>query len=63
MHHTTCGCSSCQPKSITDKEKELHISVSENSRRKFLKKASGMGLALGAGAGLISPLAASALNK
>jgi 2',3'-cyclic-nucleotide 2'-phosphodiesterase (5'-nucleotidase family) len=61
-HHTTCGCSSCQHEVISKKEKELHIAVSENSRREFLKKASGMGLALGAGAGLISPLAASALN-
>lgn len=63
IHNTACGCSSCQSESITRKEKELHISVSENSRREFLKKASGMGLALGAGAGLISPLAASALNN
>ncbi len=62
-HHTTCGCSSCQSEVISKREKELHISVSENSRREFLKKASGLGLALGAGAGLISPLAASALNN
>ncbi len=62
-HHTTCGCSSCKSEVISKQEKELHISVSENSRREFLKKASGMGLALGAGAGLISPLAASALNN
>lgn len=62
-HHTTCGCLSCQGEAISRKEKELHISVSENSRREFLKKASGLGLALGAGAGLISPLAASALNN
>ncbi len=62
-HHTTCGCSSCHGETISSKEKELNISVSENSRREFLKKASGMGLALGAGAGLISPLAAAALNN
>lgn len=63
IHHNTCGCSSCQEETVTKNEKELNISVSENSRREFLKKASGMGLALGAGAGLISPLAASALNN
>ena len=63
IHHDVCGCSSCQGESISKKEKELNISVSENSRREFLKKASGMGLALGAGAGLISPLSASALNN
>ncbi len=63
IHHTKCGCSSCQDETITRKEKELHISVSENSRREFLRKATGLGLALGAGAGLISPLAATALNN
>ena len=62
-HHNACGCSSCQRETVTKKEKELNISISENSRREFLKKASGMGLALGVGAGLISPLAASALNN
>ncbi len=62
-HQAACGCSSCQHEAISKQEKELHISVSENSRREFLKKASGMGLALGVGAGLISPLAASALNQ
>lgn len=63
IHPTTCGCSSCESEAISQKEKELHISISENSRREFLKRASGLGLALGAGAGLISPLAASALNN
>ena len=62
-HDSACGCSSCESEVISRKEKELHIAVSENSRREFLKKASGMGLALGVGAGLISPLAASALNN
>ncbi len=62
-HNTTCGCSSCKDDTISQKEKDLNISISENSRREFLKKASGMGLALGAGAGLISPLAASALSN
>jgi S-sulfosulfanyl-L-cysteine sulfohydrolase len=62
-HYSTCVCSSCQSDAISKKEKELHILISENSRREFLRKASGMGLALGVGAGLISPLAASALNN
>jgi len=63
IHNNSCGCSTCQNNTISEKEKELNISISENSRREFLKKASGMGLALGAGAGLISPLAASALSN
>jgi S-sulfosulfanyl-L-cysteine sulfohydrolase len=63
IHNISCGCSTCQDSTISEKEKELNISISENSRREFLKKASGMGLALGAGAGLISPLAASALSN
>jgi sulfur-oxidizing protein SoxB len=62
-HKKACGCSSCIEKAITRQELDLHISVSENSRREFLKKATGMGLVLGAGAGLISPLVASAFNK
>lgn len=63
IHKTTCSCSSCIDKAITRQELDLHISVSENSRREFLKKATGMGLVLGVGAGLISPLAASAFNN
>lgn len=62
-HKKTCSCSSCIDKAITRQELDLHISVSENSRREFLKKATGMGMVLGAGAGLISPLAASAFNN
>ncbi len=62
-HKKACSCSSCIEKAITRQELDLHISVSENSRREFLKKATGMGLVLGAGAGLISPLAASAFNN
>jgi len=63
IHPATCNCSSCESVDISSKEKELHITISENSRREFLKKASGMGLALGVGAGLISPIAASALKN
>ncbi|MGC1240223.1 MAG: metallophosphoesterase, partial [Chryseosolibacter sp.] len=61
-HTTSCTCQSCQTQSITRKEKELHLKVSEASRRDFLKKAGGLGLTLGIGAGLVTPVAASALN-
>ncbi|HMP99875.1 MAG TPA: bifunctional metallophosphatase/5'-nucleotidase [Cyclobacteriaceae bacterium] len=61
-HQATCNCNACTDAAITQKEKELHLSVSANSRREFLKKASGLGLGLGIGGGLVSPLAASALN-
>lgn len=61
-HTTSCTCQSCQTQSITQKEKELHLKVSESSRRDFLKKAGGLGLTLGIGAGLVTPVAASALN-
>ncbi len=61
-HTTSCSCQSCQTQSITQKEKELHLKVSEGSRRDFLKKAGGLGLTLGIGAGLVTPVAASALN-
>ena len=61
-HTTTCTCQSCQAQSISEKEKQLHLKVSEASRREFLKKAGGLGLTLGIGAGLITPVSASALN-
>ena len=61
--HEDCHCSDCIHQHISEKEKELHIQISENSRRDFLKKASKLGLGLGIGGGLISPLAASALNR
>lgn len=62
-HVPECPCNSCHSNSISDKEKELHIRLSESSRRDFLKKAAGLGLGLGLGGGLISPLSASALNQ
>jgi len=62
-HPSTCHCASCADATISQREKELHLTVSENSRREFLKKATGMGLSLGVGAGLISPFSASALNS
>lgn len=62
-HKKMCSCLACVEKDLTRQERDLHITISENSRREFLKRATGMGLVLGAGAGLISPLAASALNS
>ena len=59
--HEDCNCSLCIHQHISEKEKELHVQISENSRRDFLKKAGKLGLGLGIGGGLISPLAASAL--
>lgn len=61
-HTHKCACQSCEEKSISQKELELHIQLSESSRREFLKKATGLGLALGVGGGLIAPLSASALS-
>ncbi len=61
-HWSDCTCYSCQAETVSEKEKKLHIQISDASRREFLKKASGLGLALGVGGGLISPLAASAMN-
>ena len=60
-HSAKCSCLSCNSKSISEKEKELHVQLSEASRREFLKKATGFGMALGIGGGLVSPLSASAL--
>jgi 2',3'-cyclic-nucleotide 2'-phosphodiesterase (5'-nucleotidase family) len=60
--HENCSCSACSHQQVSQKEKELHIQISENSRREFLKNAGKIGLSLGIGGGLVSPLAASALN-
>lgn len=62
-HAIQCTCNSCHHKPISIKEKEFHVKLSETSRRDFLKKAGGLGLTLGLGGGLISPLSASALNQ
>jgi S-sulfosulfanyl-L-cysteine sulfohydrolase len=62
-HSSACACSSCYNQSLSDQEKELHIQVSESSRREFLKKAARLGLGLGLGGGLIAPLSASAINQ
>lgn len=60
-HNPQCNCSGCNDAVVTQKEKEYHLSISENSRREFLQKAGKLGLALGVGGGLITPAAASAL--
>jgi S-sulfosulfanyl-L-cysteine sulfohydrolase len=62
VHANHCTCQSCQTEEISAIEKELHVSISENSRREFLKKATGLGLAVGVGGGLVTPIAASALQ-
>jgi 2',3'-cyclic-nucleotide 2'-phosphodiesterase (5'-nucleotidase family) len=43
-------------------EKALHLELSAATRREFLKKAGTLGLGIGIGGGLVSPLAASALK-
>lgn len=62
-HTTLCTCQSCTDAVISEKEKELHLHLSETSRRDFLKKAAGFGLALGVGGGLVTPIAASAMKS
>ena len=57
--HENCSCHNCR---LTEAEKKLHIEISENSRREFFKAAGRLGLGIGLGGGLISPLAASALD-
>lgn len=65
MSHTNnCSCNSCHAASISKAEKEMHVELSENSRRDFLRKSTRLGLGLGIGGGLIgTPVAASALNN
>src|SRR5258705_5038774 len=58
--HENCNCDSCQQ--LSEAEKKLHLEISQNSRREFFKNAGKLGLSIGIGGGLISPLAASALN-
>ena len=59
--HENCSCTSCQQ--LTEDEKKLHVNISENSRREFFRTAGKLGLGLGIGGGLISPLAVSALQS
>ena len=63
-HLPQCSCTACHEHAISQAEKELHVEVSENSRRDFLRRAGRLVLGLGIGGGLVtSPLAASALNN
>ena len=63
-HINNCSCSGCQTEALSKAEKEMHVRLSENSRRDFLRRSSRLGLGLGVGGGLIStPMAASALNN
>ena len=57
-HINNCGCSGCQSAAISKAEKEMHVQLSENSRREFLKRSSRLGLGLGIGGGLIAGIAA-----
>jgi 2',3'-cyclic-nucleotide 2'-phosphodiesterase (5'-nucleotidase family) len=59
--HENCSCLSCQQ--LSEAEKELHLEISQNSRREFFKNAGKLGLGIGVGGGLIGPLAASALES
>ena len=59
--HQNCGCHTCQQ--LNEAEKKLHLSISENSRREFLRTAGKLGLGLGIGGGLITPLAAAAMHN
>ena len=62
-HSPQCSCAVCHDQDISQAEKELHIDVSENSRRDFIKNAGRLGLSLGIGGGLVTtPLAAAALR-
>ena len=64
VHHIAgCSCKSCGAESISEKEKELHLEISSNSRREFLRTAGRLGLGLGVGGGLVTPVAASALTN
>lgn len=64
QHVSHCTCTGCQQEAISRAEKELHVQLSENSRRDFLRKSSRLGLGLGIGGGLVAqPLAASALQN
>ena len=59
--HEICSCHTCQQ--LNEAEKKLHLSISENSRREFLRTAGKLGLGLGIGGGLITPLAAAAMHN
>ena len=61
-HIQNCTCTSCHQEAISKAEKDLHVQLSENSRRDFFRKSAKLGMGLGIGGGLIAPMAASALQ-
>jgi len=61
-HIQNCSCKACHQEAISQAEKDLHIQLSENSRRDFFRKSVKLGMGLGIGGGLIAPMAASALQ-
>jgi 2',3'-cyclic-nucleotide 2'-phosphodiesterase (5'-nucleotidase family) len=62
-NHSNCTCHSCEQETVREVEKKLHVEISENSRREFLRNAGRLGLGLGIGGGLLAtPMAASALT-
>lgn len=58
--HENCSCNDCRR--LNEAEKKIHLEISQNSRREFVKSAARLGLSIGIGGGLISPLAAAALH-
>jgi 2',3'-cyclic-nucleotide 2'-phosphodiesterase (5'-nucleotidase family) len=62
-HQKHCGCTACVSEAISRQEAQYHVQIAENSRREFLKRATTLGMGLGVGGGLVSPLAASALQN
>ena len=61
-HSSICACTNCNSGRLTQKEKELHLEISSNSRREFLRTAGMLGLGMGVGGGLVTPMAAAASN-
>ncbi|ULQ57601.1 bifunctional metallophosphatase/5'-nucleotidase [Flavihumibacter rivuli] len=61
-HLPKCTCHTCKEEAISQAEKDLHVQLSENSRREFLRNAGRLGLGIGGGL-VSSPLAAAALNN
>ncbi len=61
-HVPQCSCRSCAEAGISEAEQKLHLQLADENRRRFLKEAGRLGLALGIGGGLLpTPVAASAL--